>query len=103
MSKSYIKCLACNTINLNNDYCSNCGAILDLVLKRKLENEKKVQQKIEEKEKEEPSRISVFLKRGTTHKNGFIRSFFQTADAIWTFFAMVFGGFIAAIIAAAAG
>ncbi|MFA9189385.1 hypothetical protein AAGV33_01965 [Flavobacterium sp. FBOR7N2.3] len=99
MSKSYIKCSECNTVNLDNDYCSNCGALLDVVLKRKLEREKKAQHQKEEK----PSQISEFLRKGTTHPNSIIRILFQIFNSIWLFFAMVFGGIIAAIIAAAAG
>lgn len=103
MSKTFITCPKCSTINLNNDYCSNCGALLDVVLKRQMETEKKIQNKTDQQKDEEPSKISVFLKKGSTHPNAFIRFFFQTADAIWMFFAMLFGGLIAAIIAAAAG
>lgn len=103
MSKSYIKCLECNTINLNNDYCSNCGAIINIVLKRNLEREKNIQTKIVEKAKDKPNKIAKFLKKGERNSNVLIRIFFKLSYAIWMFFAVVVGGIIAAVIAIAAG
>lgn len=105
MNKSYIKCSACTTVNLNNEYCSNCGALLDVVLKRQLETEKKLQVKIEEavKTKKPPSKIEVYFNKGLEHSNFFIRYFFQALYSIWLFFAVIIGGIIAAVTAAAAG
>ena len=105
MDKSYITCLDCGTVNLNNEYCSNCGAILDVVLKRKLEREKKNQLKIERKEKtkKEPSKIELFLKNGAEHPNILIRILFQAVYSIWIFFAIVVGALISLVVAAAAG
>lgn len=99
MSKSYIKCSECNTINLDREYCSKCGAILNIIQKRKLEREKKE----EDKKEEEPSQISEFLRKGAIHPNTIIRTFFQVFNSIWMFFSMIFGAIIAAVIAAAAG
>ncbi|NGY36616.1 hypothetical protein FQU23_003715 [Flavobacterium sp. XN-5] len=105
MSKSYIKCLDCGTVNLNNEYCSNCGAILDVVLKRRLESEKKMLQKIEEQEKtnKKPNKIEAFLKNGAEHPNILMRILFQVVYSIWIFFALIVGGLIALFTAAVAG
>lgn len=105
MDKSYITCLECGTVNLNKEYCSNCGAILDVVLKRQLEREKKIRDKIKQKEKtkKEPSKIEAFLKSGAEHHNIILRALFQTGYYIWLFFAVVIGGLISLVIAAAAG
>lgn len=105
MNKSYISCPVCKTININREYCSKCGALLDVVLKRKLEREKKTQEKIKQKEKtdKEPSKIETFLKNGTEHSNVLIRLIFQGGYYVWLFFALIFGGIISLIIAAAAG
>ncbi|WP_029596567.1 hypothetical protein [Flavobacterium sp. ACAM 123] len=105
MNKSYITCLDCGTVNLNKEYCCNCGAILDVVLKRKLEREKKIQEKMELKErtKKEPSKIELFLKNGVQHSNILVRILFQAVYSIWIFFAIVIGGLISLIVAAAAG
>ena len=104
MSKSYIKCLKCKTVNLNLDYCSNCGAILNVVLKRKLEREKVAQEKLElELLTEKPGKIETFLRKGSEHSNIIIRLIFKIVFYIWFFFAVVIGGLIAAVISAVAG
>lgn len=101
--KSYIKCLECNTVNQDSDYCSNCGAIINVVLKRKLETEKKIQKKIELDKTKEPNKIDVFLNKASKHPNWIVRLFSQVIYSIWLFLAMVVGGLIAAVIAIAAG
>lgn len=103
MSKSYIKCSKCGIENVNNDYCSICGTILNVVLQRKLEREKINQSKLTARENEKPSKMGAFLKNGSEHSNIIIRTFFKVGYAVWFFFAIVIGGFIAAIIGAAAG
>ncbi|MEZ7499273.1 hypothetical protein QO200_11045 [Flavobacterium sp. Arc3] len=105
MNKSYITCSECGTVNLNNEYCSNCGAILDVVLKRRLEREKKIKEKIERKEKtkKEPSKIELFLKNGAEHPNLVVRILFKAVYSIWIFFAIVIGALISLVVAAAAG
>lgn len=45
---SYIKCLSCGTVNYNLDYCQNCGTIINIVLKRRIEEEEKRQEKTPE-------------------------------------------------------
>lgn len=104
MSKSYIKCLECNTVNLNQDYCTNCGAILNVVLKRKLEREKIAQEKLElALLTEKPGAVETFLRKGSEHSNIIIRMIFKLVYYIWFFFAIVIGGLIAAVISAVAG
>jgi hypothetical protein len=105
MNKSYITCLECGTVNLNNDYCINCGVIVDVVLKRRLEREKKIQERIEqeEKKKKEPNKIELFLENGAEHSNILVRVFFQVVHSIWVFFAIVIGALISLVVAAAAG
>ena len=103
MSKSYVKCLACNTKNVDRDYCSNCGEIINIVLKRQLESENKIQEKVEEEKSRTPSKIEVLLKKGTEHPNNVIRAFFQVIFSIWLFVAMLVGWLIAMVVAAAAG
>lgn len=96
--------MECNTVNLNRDYCSNCGAILDVILKRKLEREKVAQEKLElERLTEKPGTIETFLRKGAEHSNIIIRMIFKLVYYIWFFFAIVIGGLIAAAISAVAG
>ena len=105
MSKSYIKCSECNTFNLNKEYCSNCGALLDLVLKRRLETEKKIQEKNNQEESlnKGPNRFEVFFDRGLEHSNIIIRTIFKVIYSIWLFFAVIIGGLIALVTATVAG
>ncbi|WP_141672833.1 hypothetical protein [Flavobacterium crassostreae] len=105
MNKNYIRCLECGTVNLNQENCSACGAILDVVLKRKLEREHKTKQKIKQKQKtdKKPGKIELFLKNGAQHPNIILRILFQGMYYIWIFFALLIGGLISLVIAAAAG
>lgn len=105
MNNSYITCLECSTVNLNRDYCSKCGNLLNVVVKRQIEREKKTQEKkeLQEKAKKEPSKIELFLKNGADHSNIFIQILFQVFYSIWIFFAIVIGGLISMVIAIAAG
>ena len=101
--KSYVKCLECDTLNLNVDYCNNCGSIVNTILKRKLEREEKIQKDIEQDSLKMPSKIDEFLRSSTEHPNWIVRMFSQVVYAMWLFFAAVVGGLIAAVIAIAAG
>ena len=105
MNKSYITCSECGTVNLNAEFCSNCGALLDVVARRKLERELESTRKtkLQASLKKGPSKIETFLKNGTEHSNVLIRLLFQGGYYIWLFFALVFGALISLIVAAAAG
>lgn len=105
MSKSYIKCSECNTFNLNNEYCSDCGALLDLVLKRRMETQKKIQEKKDQKEiaNNGINKFEVFFDKGLEHSNIIIRSIFKVVYSIWLFFAVIIGGLIALVTATVAG
>ena len=105
MNKSYIKCLECNTVNLNKQYCTNCGVLLDLVLKRRMETEKKLQEKKDQKDvlKKGANKFEVFFDKGLEHSNIIIRLFFKAIYSIWLFFAVIIGGLIALVTATVAG
>ena len=100
---SYIKCLKCNTLNPNVDYCTNCGEIINIVLKRQIENEKRLQIKIHEKNIKSPDKIAAFLQKAAEHPNIIVRWFIGAAQSIWTFLALVIGALISMVIAIAAG
>ncbi len=105
MNKSYIKCLECNTVNLNKQYCTNCGVLLDLVLKRRMETEKKLQEKKDQKEVASKviNKFEVFFDKGLEHSNIIIRLLFKAVYSIWLFFAVIIGGLIALVTATVAG
>ncbi|GGF71368.1 hypothetical protein SAMN05444281_1897 [Wenyingzhuangia marina] len=102
--KTYTRCLECNTVNEDSDYCKNCGALINIVLKRRLESEAMEERRValENKIKEE-SKVLKFFENGLTHPFFIIRLFFKTLHYIWLFLSMVLGGLIASILAAAAG
>lgn len=77
--------------------------IINVVLQRKLEREQINQTKLIARENEKPSQVGAFLKKGESHSNIIVRVFFKVLYAIWFFFAVIIGGFIAAVISAAAG
>lgn len=102
--KTYIKCMKCNVVNENSDYCKNCGALINIVMKRRLESEAMEEERVElEIKKKEESKILKFIERGLTHPYFIVRIVFKTVHYIWLFFAMILGGLIASILAAAAG
>ena len=105
MNKSYVKCSECNTFNLNNEYCTNCGVLLDLVLKRRMETEKKLQEKKDQKEVASKgiNKFEVFFDKGLEHSNIIIRLLFKAVYSIWLFFAVIIGGLIALVTATVAG
>lgn len=100
---SFIKCLECNTLNRNTDYCTKCGALINIVMKRRLENEKKIQKRIQQEKVKAPSKIDIFLEKGMVHPNSIVRGLFQVLYSTYVFVAFVVGGLIAAAIATAAG
>ena len=101
--KSYVKCLECNALNLNRDYCKDCGAIINIRLKRQLESEKKIAEELEEEIEKGPSRIDKFLRSATEHPNKIVRGFSHFIYAIWIFLGMVIGALIAGFISIVTG
>ncbi len=101
--KSYITCNECGTKNQNTDYCINCGALINITLKRQLEREEKLQERKETEKSTKPGKLNNFVEKGMRHPNSFIRWAFNSLYSIWTFLAMILGALIAAVIAVAAG
>lgn len=101
--KSYIKCLECGTLNLNRDYCENCGAIININLKRQLERDKKIEEQAELERIKGPSKIDKFFTDATEHPNTFVRSFSKFIYAIWLLLGMVVGAIIAGFISIVTG
>jgi hypothetical protein len=98
-----IKCQDCGTLNTQDENCTNCGAILNVVLRRRLEDEKKRLQRIPAKPITEHPAGNKFMRWGERHPNSAVRHIFSVLNAIWLFCAMVLGALIAAVIAVAAG
>lgn len=102
--KTYIKCMDCNTVNVNSDYCKNCGALINIVLKRKLESEAMEEERVQlENERREQNKFLKFFDFGLTHPYFMVRIFFKMFHYIWLFLSLTIGGLIAAVAAAASG
>ena len=100
---SSIKCPNCGTITANSDYCRNCGAIINVQLKRRLEREEKERQKAREEREKPVGKLSGFFQRALEHPNIIIRSLSKGVYSVWMFFGMLIGALIAGFIALASG
>lgn len=103
MGLIYIKCPDCGTANTQDEHCTNCGAILNVVVRRRQEDEKKRLKRMPENSITEHSPENKLMRWGERHPNSAVRYIFSILNAIWLFCAMVVGALIAAVIAIAAG
>lgn len=97
-NKTYRTCQNCGTVNLNRDYCKNCGEIININLKRKLEREAKAQEKIATKKVKKKNKVTLFFEDAKEHENAIIRYTARFFYSIWiivlaigSFLALVFG------------
>ncbi|TDT46267.1 hypothetical protein CLV90_0313 [Maribacter spongiicola] len=97
-NESYRICQNCGTVNLNRDYCENCGNIININLKRRLEREKKNKEKLASIKVKEKNDITLFFENAKVHENIFIRYISRFFYSIWivvlaigSFLALVFG------------
>lgn len=97
MSNHYITCQKCKTENINEDYCQNCGEIINIQLKRKLEQQKVVQQRIQEELNRTPSKFEAKLNALENHSNIFIKGFFLAVKGVYMLI-MTIGAIFAYII-----
>ena len=81
MIKSYKKCPECGELNLNAEYCKNCGALIDLRKRRKLERKRKESQ--EKLNIESPNKLTLFFENAKNHKNILVRIFARFFYSIW--------------------
>lgn len=101
--KSYITCTECGTKNQDSDYCIQCGALINVVLKRRMESEQKIEKRKQIEAYKTPDKLTKIIERGLEHPNSFVRWASNAIYSLWTFLALVLGALIAAVIAAAAG
>jgi len=97
--ETYRRCSNCGEISLNEDYCPNCGTIVNITLKRELERKEKVvkRQKAQADPKKK-SAVTLFLENVKDHENLIIRyvarffySIWLVVIAIGSFLALLFG------------
>ncbi|RKN83486.1 hypothetical protein [Ulvibacterium marinum] len=97
-NKTYRTCQNCGTVNLNKDYCQECGEIVNILLERKIERENKALKKERMEKQKEPNKVTVFFEKAKTHPNIVLRSIAIFFYSIWvivlaigSFFALLFG------------
>lgn len=95
---TYRTCQNCGTENLNRDYCKNCGEIININLKRKLERQQKAKEKRETQKVKKKNKITLFFEDAKQHENIVIRYTARFFYSIWivvlaigSFLALVFG------------
>lgn len=96
--KTYRTCQNCGEVNLNRDYCKQCGQIVNINLKRRLEREKKAVDKKKTATKKGPNRLTLFFEKAKEHDNIIIKltarffySIWVVVIAIGSFLALLFG------------
>ncbi|MGG5506921.1 MULTISPECIES: hypothetical protein [unclassified Myroides] len=92
MSKHYITCKHCQTENLNTDYCTHCGAIINLILERQLEQQRVKEERIQKELSREPTQVERIIRKWRNHSNPFIRVLFMIFNAIWLIVAGIAAG-----------
>jgi Fe2+ or Zn2+ uptake regulation protein len=95
---TYRTCQNCGTENLNRDYCKNCGEIININLKRKLERQQKAKEKSATQKVKKKNKITLFFEDAKQHENIVIRYTARFFCSIWivvlaigSFLALVFG------------
>lgn len=94
---NYIKCLECGTVNNNTDYCSNCGAIINVTLKRKLDREKRAADKKAHTETKTTTKVDSFFDRAKNHPNVIVRGAARALYSVW-WIVMIVGGVLAYVL-----
>ncbi|MDT7829883.1 hypothetical protein RQM65_14510 [Pricia sp. S334] len=94
--KTYRRCPECGHLNLNRDYCENCGELINTNLKRKREGEERTQQKEKERDEEKPNAVTQYFKKLIRHPNPIIRYPAKVFYSVWAV-VMAIGAFLAFI------
>lgn len=98
MGTVYRKCPECGTMNKNTDYCTHCGALVNMLERRRLEREQYAAKKELERQQKEPNKFTSFYERAKYHDNRIIRYLARFFYSIWVV-VIVIGAILALIIA----
>ncbi|MFD2562135.1 hypothetical protein [Aquimarina rubra] len=97
MSDIYRKCPNCGTLNLNRDYCKECGTLVNSTLKRNQERKQRLEQKQKAIKEQKPNKITLFFEQAKEHQNIFIRYTAKFFYSIWIV-VLAIGSFLAFVI-----
>ncbi|WP_158961103.1 hypothetical protein [Myroides fluvii] len=92
MSKHYITCKYCNTENVNTDYCTNCGKIINIVLERQLEQQRVKEERIQKELQAAPTPFEKVIQKLRNHSNPIIRVLFFIVHTVWLIVATIAAG-----------
>lgn len=81
--KTYRKCPNCGAMNLNQDYCTECGTLVNTLLCRELERAERAKKKSESKKDIKPNAITQIFKKAMNHPNLIVRILAKTFYSIW--------------------
>ncbi|WP_010521069.1 hypothetical protein [Aquimarina agarivorans] len=87
---TYRTCPECGTATKNSDICKNCGAIINITLRRKAKRDAANKLKKAHKTKDQSS-ITEFIEKAVNHENRFKRYIARFFFSIWFLVLGVFG------------
>ena len=90
----YRTCPNCGEINLNKDYCEQCGEIVNIALKRKQEREERILEEQNMASQKKPNQITTFFEKAIQHNNILIKYTAQFFYSVWVIIIAI-GGFLA--------
>lgn len=73
------KCPKCNTWNDDNDYCSNCGHLLNYAMQL----QKEEQERTEARKQRIPDPLEQFFQRWKASRNVLIRAAYYVVYSVW--------------------
>lgn len=79
----YRTCPECGTTVANDDYCPNCGALVNAHKRRKQERERQVAEKRAKREADKRKAGPGFFERAKEHKSPFVRFGAKFFYSIW--------------------
>ncbi|GAA4271478.1 hypothetical protein U6A24_12905 [Aquimarina gracilis] len=97
MSDVYRKCPECGIMNLNRDYCEQCGVLVNTNMRRQKERQQRIKKKKAVAAAKKPNRITLFFEKAKTHPNPIIRFVVLFFYSIWIV-VLAIGSFLALII-----
>lgn len=88
-NKIYRKCPNCGAYNLNRDYCSECGTIVNTLLRRKLEQKQRAKESLETQKIQHSNAITQFFTNAMNHSNPAVRILAKGLYSVWALVLMI--------------
>ena len=82
-NETYRTCQNCGTVNLNKDYCQECGEIINVSLKREREREQKSRLKVASEKTKKKNDITIFFEEAKENENIIVRLVARFFYSIW--------------------